>query len=362
MSRAAALGAAVCAAILGSGALSSTAARSQTSVPAAPSTTLVEPRACAGCHAEVTREWQESLHAQSFRDPIFLAEYRPHPVEDCVACHAPLATNLVAPGEVDTREGVACVACHVDAAGHILGTTWGRPTGSVPGRTTARGDDAPHPVQRSAELGSAAACARCHEFGFPPPRDRSMGYDPTVLQQATFTEWRGSRAGRQGLACVSCHMPRRADGHVDHRMPGASAELLARSVRVDVRATREHDGVAVRVTLRTRDVGHALPTGDIFRRLIVRAELGAESMSSELRRHFGTSHVGDALVTTEIDDTRLMPGRPRVVTLHLPPVPDVHAVRWSVSHARLDLAVARARGLPLGSVQTVFRSGEAPVR
>ncbi len=342
--------------------LSWAGARSQVATPAAPAANLVTPRGCAGCHAEVTREWQESLHAQSFRDPIFQAEFQPHPAEDCVACHAPLATNLVAPAEADAREGVGCVSCHMDAAGHILGSARGRQRSSASAPAAAGQVDPPHPVQRSGELGSAALCARCHEFAFPPPRAGSLGYDPAILQQATFTEWRASRAGRQGLACVGCHMPRRADGHFDHRMPGASAELLARAVRVQVRATRDADGVTVRVTLRTREVGHALPTGDIFRRLIVRAELGSERTSTELRRYFGTSHVGGALVTTEIDDTRVMPGRPRVVTLRLPRVPGANRVRWSVAHARLDPSVAQARAQPRSDVETVFESGEALVR
>jgi hypothetical protein len=342
--------------------LSWAGARSQGATPAAPAANLVTPRGCAGCHAEVTREWQESLHAQSFRDPIFQAEFQPHPAEDCVACHAPLATNLVAPAEADTREGVGCVSCHVDAAGHILGSARGGHRSRASAPAAAGQADPPHPVERSGELGSAALCARCHEFAFPPPRTGSLGYDPAILQQATLTEWRASRAGRQGLACVGCHMPRRADGHFDHRMPGASAELLARAVRVHMRATRHADEVVVRITLRTREVGHALPTGDIFRRLIVRAELGGESTSTELRRYFGTSHVGGALVTTEIDDNRVMPGRPRIVTLRLPHVPGAGSVRWSVSHARLDPSVAQARGLPLSPVQTVFASGEALVR
>ncbi|MBK8589862.1 MAG: hypothetical protein IPN77_12150 [Sandaracinaceae bacterium] len=112
------------------------------------------------------------------------------------------------------------------------------------------------------------------------------------MQQATFTEWRASRAGRQGLACVGCHMPRRADGHFDHRMPGASAELLARAVRVRCAPPATPTGVTVQVTLRTQEVGHALPTGDIFRRLIVQAEARQRRTSTELRRYFGASHVG----------------------------------------------------------------------
>ena len=112
------VGALVVSASLVTGLLVSAVVRSErvslaTSAPAGPQAAAgVSPRQCEGCHLEVAAEWRESLHAQAFRDRVFHAEFAPHPAEECVACHAPLATDLVAPAQADTDQGVTCTSCH----------------------------------------------------------------------------------------------------------------------------------------------------------------------------------------------------------------------------------------------------------
>lgn len=352
------VGALVLSAWLVTGVVASAIIRSEAVARTAPAvassvTASVAPRQCEGCHLEVAAEWQESLHARAFRDAVFQAEFAPHPSEECVACHAPLAADRVAPAQLDTDQGVTCITCHLDEAGHVLAGIR-RPRAAAP---------APHGVVRSRALGSVAQCAVCHEFAFPEPTAPDvLPHDPNVLQQATLSEWEHTAAGRRGETCASCHMPRRADGHVDHRALGVSTDLLADSLHVAARASRDGDEVVLRLTLRARNVGHAVPTGDIFRRLIVRAEVGGESRTLELRRYFGVRHVDGDLRMTEIDDTRVLPGRARVVTLRLPSAVRGEPIRWSIAHARLDLDIARARGLSEDAVLLPFAAGTVTPR
>lgn len=68
------------------------------------------------------------------------------------------------------------------------------------------------------------------------------------------------------MSCASCHLPRGRDGHRDHRFNVTrNLALLRDALQTSARRTPE----GLEVSLRTRDVGHAMPTGDLFRRLRV---------------------------------------------------------------------------------------------
>src|SRR5690606_8289471 len=113
--------------------------------------------------------------------------------------------------------------------------------------------------------GRPRACSGCHEFSFP---------DGAGKMQLTVTEHRAST--RASTPCEGCHMPRiavdrpraspRGRERRDHRFVASrDPAVLARAATI--RATRS--AAAVTIHLEPRDVGHALPTGDIFRRLRV---------------------------------------------------------------------------------------------
>ncbi|MCB9674493.1 MAG: hypothetical protein H6737_05210 [Alphaproteobacteria bacterium] len=96
-------------------------------------------------------------------------------------------------------------------------------------------------------------CEDCHDFDLP----REIGGAPSGTRgQSTAEEWRGSGAAEAGLGCVDCHPPH-------HPIGGNDAERVRATVAAVVRA----DGDAVSATLVARDIGHAFPTGDPFRRL-----------------------------------------------------------------------------------------------
>ena len=186
--------------------------------------------ACAGCHRVEAEEWSASLHHSSFTDPDFQASFKVEPLEFCFKCHAPEATGRS--DVVGARVGVGCASCHAVASGHG--------EANVAAQTKS--------------------CASCHEFAFP---------GRTALMQSTMTEH--ARSSHSDSSCATCHLPRAADGHRDHRFD-VSRNVAFLRASVDVRGHRTLSGIEIAIA--ARNVGHALPTGDLFRRLrvAVRAE------------------------------------------------------------------------------------------
>jgi predicted CxxxxCH...CXXCH cytochrome family protein len=219
----------------------------------------IEPAACGACHAEHLHEWETSAHRTSFTNALFLAELRHRRLPSCIQCHAPRG---------EQAQGIDCAVCHV-RDGAILNPT-------VSGR-------APHASRVAPELGDERACAGCHEFDFDgQPGDRL---------QRTVSEWASSR--HAGTTCQGCHLPPR-EGHRAHHFPGGLDEDLLRdaiAVR-SARAVREDGLTRVELVLEADHAGHAVPTGDIFRRLEVRAWPAGrprEAASTMLARRFRVS-------------------------------------------------------------------------
>ncbi|MCB9671823.1 MAG: hypothetical protein H6734_20275 [Alphaproteobacteria bacterium] len=220
---------------------------------------------CAGCHPEEHASWRTSRHAVAASNPIFRASWEAWPNGWCLGCHAPgeeaqtdLLGHVARPGVLQRlveppgdrwRDGVDCVACH-DREGRIA-------TARAP---TAAGE-AMHALVHEPSLATEALCARCHEFAFQTHTPRfPFGYGDE-LAQATVSEWRASPAHASGVGCVGCHM-----GVYGHRFPGAHDVDLVRGA---IRAGARVDGADVVFEISAHDAGHAVPTGDPFRRLEV---------------------------------------------------------------------------------------------
>jgi len=213
---------------------------------------------CTGCHSEIAAEWRTSFHAQSQRDPAYQRAFAIEPLPFCQGCHAPeTAANRPVP-EAAADLGVGCVTCHV-VGDHLLASSAGT-------------SEPPHAVTRSDAFANTAACATCHEFAFPElaPREKLS------LMQATLHEH--ERSDARDVPCASCHMPLVGTGatkHRSHAFPGGHEPEFVRGA-LRVRAERRAaDRVAL--VLQTERVGHAFPTGDLFRRL----ELSAEAVGSD---------------------------------------------------------------------------------
>jgi hypothetical protein len=274
--------------MIASVALAMTGRVAESSPPAspAPPTRERDPVAgCASCHADVVTEWSASLHRASFRDPSFQRGYAIEPQPFCRDCHAPR-------GDLD--HGVSCISCH-GSDGHDS-------------------DSVDH---------ARESCGSCHEFPFegaelPPRRSELMQFTVTEHRESAFAE----------VACVDCHMPRDAAGKRTHRFDASrSPEFLRNAVAVvDAQATKNE----VIVTLAPRRVGHAFPTGDMFRRLVVTAEDvdGPHRVERRLTRTFGPAPDGAKKHMT--NDTRL-----RGTTTFRLPVRAVASVRVRVLYQRL---------------------------
>ena len=149
------------------------------------------------------------------------------------------------------------------------------------------------------------------------------------------------------LKRVASTMPRvaSADGgsHRSHAFPGGHDEELVRSA-LDIRAQRRAAG-RVEVVLTPRDVTHAVPTGDLFRRIMVTAEVahGPRAVRYLARHHERNAH--EQRVETSDDRPHAGPQR---LTLELgPAAPATAPIVVRVSYQRVDHLVgddeARAR-------------------
>jgi hypothetical protein len=219
----------------------------------------VDAASCGACHRRHYREWERSAHHTSYTNPIFQDEFGSRRSPFCARCHAP---------RPDRESGIDCAACHV-RDGAVLSTT-------VSGR-------APHASRETPELAGTLACARCHQFEFEGQTDE--------LLQRTVDEWMAS--AHRGTNCQGCHM-RAGGAHHAHDFPGGlDTRLLRDAITVVARATHEGGRTRVHFELSANGAGHAVPTGDIFRRVELRAwPEGEEDMveSVLLGRRFRVDH------------------------------------------------------------------------
>jgi hypothetical protein len=273
--------------------------------------------ACEGCHVEVAREWRGSQHQRAYVDADFAESLAREPSAFCRGCHAAEADpTRAAPAELAAL-GVACVTCHKPGDTVLAGPV-----------RAGMADAAPHALRRSPGFAEAAACGRCHAFSFPGR--------PALAMQDTLREHTSSAYA--STSCIDCHMPRRADGGRDHRFAASrDPALLKRALRV--RAARR--STAVHLSLEPGWVGHAMPTGDLFRRLRVEAEVAdlqwqvLASDSQVLGRRFAS---GGHRVPVADDRVGAAGPTPTEVVLELGEAAVGRTIRWRVQYERVAFA------------------------
>lgn len=275
--------------------------------------------ACVGCHADVAAGWRRSLHARAFVDDVFQRAFAIEPLAFCRDCHAPERDGAKASDPGREALGIACVTCHDPAGrGEIL---------AVPRAAGEAARHAPHAVRREAAFATAAACASCHDFPFPDVAAR--GHDGLRMQRTAAEHLASPFAG---TSCASCHMPKGA-----HDVSIAENEGLLRDALV-ARASR--DGERVVVELAPRNVGHAFPTGDLFRRLLVVADVVGEDwqLFAHAERSLGRSftfvpNAAGVRVQRETKDDRLV--SPTRLAIDLGPNARGRDIAWRVEWQRV---------------------------
>jgi len=332
--------------------LSSAAGAMSTAQPSAPLfTRSIGPMAvegtaegCAGCHEDVARQWAASAHARSWTDPVFQAEYAQAPDPFCRECHAPRSTSARVDGPA--ADGIDCLVCH-QREGTLLGRS-------------GRGAEH-HAVRAEPRLGDSSFCAPCHDFAFPEARPGAPRpeYLPSAPLQATAAEH--ARSAASDRTCQDCHMPR-VGGRVDHRFGALSdPAMMRRAVRTRVRATAEPGGsLRVDVRLSPGQIGHAFPTGDMFRQGRFEVRRGADVEVERLQRWFARVPHEGAFYLAQVDDTRVPPDGARAFSLTLPP--GEGPARYRLDLWRLEPATARRRGLEERIVRIPVASGRITPR
>ncbi len=300
-----------------------------------------ENRRCESCHVEIAAEWEASMHHEAWDDGVFQTAYAVEPIPFCRRCHVPEADGDGVPPESARRLGVGCVTCHVES-GEVTGS---HERSGVPGR---------HAVRKDARLATSAACERCHQFEFPSPQRAPM--------QGTVDEHRVSTHSTE--PCQQCHMPEvRTEGggrHRSHDFKVFGDLSLLRSA-LTAHASRS-DERSVTVSLATARIGHDFPTGDMFRRLEVRAHVvgvaGIEAHPVVLSRRFekATGPVGPE--RKQVSDDRLSAsGELRAVELRFREDLAGRAVAWQVVYQRMDSAMATAFGLDPNADESIVAEG-----
>jgi Flp pilus assembly protein TadD len=196
---------------------------------------------CAKCHEDVHREWRQSAHANSFRNPFYLKnvnllidskgiDFSRH----CEGCHNPIAlfSGALTPGsKVDRgfdKDGITCMVCHSISKIQNTGGTGSYVMGVPAVMVEADGT----PVTRSVsydeilqnpKLHSRAVmkdfyrtpefCSVCHKAALP----KILNEYKWLRAFSVYDEWQQSSWAKESplpfykkdavSTCQTCHMP-----------------------------------------------------------------------------------------------------------------------------------------------------------
>ena len=184
------------------------------------SSEFTSPDVCGGCHTEIYRQWNGSMHSHAYVDPVFQALWKLGSKETegltdklCGGCHTGIGTVseevVMKDGEFQVseiaRRGVQCDLCHTVVKSTFLETPTHEPQNASivlePGEVK-RGPykDSRSPFHETAysELHTKSEfCANCHHV-FHPVNNFHI--------ERTYDEWKYSIYAQKGIQCQDCHM------------------------------------------------------------------------------------------------------------------------------------------------------------
>lgn len=216
---------------------------------------------CASCHEQIYKNWEKSMHRQSFTNRIYQDSHKDEPLDWCLNCHAPLKqTSIVNHNSENNRyhaeEGVSCITCHVRNQKILTSKKM-------------EGDSLAHTYDEVPVMKEGEFCGNCHQFNWPT---RKSFIDPNstivytnIPMQNTLGEYKLSKL-KKTRNCQSCHLfPNSVKSHT---FPGGhDKKYLEESFEVTLeRISIDH----FKLMIKTNGIAHAFPTGDLFRSMRIR--------------------------------------------------------------------------------------------
>ena len=257
---------------------------------------------CGSCHQDIYQEWQSSIMANAWEDPIYRALLKETSIATqgatdnfCSGCHSPvglmsgrISQDLVRSEQEEKSPlpGVDCEACHrmsaisgLENGSYVLDVSTDVKTKYGP-RSDASSPY--HNTQFSPLHTQSKFCASCHNVSHP--------FNELPIER-TYDEWYESSYRTRGIECQDCHMTRvnsqaaiigpvRED-RITHNFAAANTTIL-KHFGYDENAERARDLLRSSATLAFEDMpdyvrdqsfisfgikvlnsgaGHKLPTG-----------------------------------------------------------------------------------------------------
>ncbi|MBI5848743.1 MAG: hypothetical protein HZB31_12520 [Nitrospirae bacterium] len=263
---------------------------------------------CRGCHGTIVEQHEESMHAKSFSNPVFQAQYFRELIpqlskhsdlqkeaDKCIACHDPISFiknkgYITSPHQtIQNLSGIVCDLCHRISAykgerpggGNFIATPGESKFG--PFKHASDRHHAYHELQTRSEL-----CGICHN---------DVNHEGVEIK-STFTEWKESSYARRKIHCQDCHMnlqgfltdnrPVFDSGQAasmtlgatyqrsklyTHKFPGAHAktqtsDALMLELSVDKSEAAPGEDIMLNIHVSNRKVGHSMPSGSTDLRML----------------------------------------------------------------------------------------------
>jgi hypothetical protein len=220
---------------------------------------------CKECHEEIYEEWKTSRHRDAYTNRLYQESYAREPLTWCTNCHAPFLEAGLDANQPELRfrkeEGVSCLVCHVREDKILVS--------SIPKKPKE------HRYIESPYMKESEFCGSCHQFNFPVGTGKEKDFQFSHLpMQNTFQEWQNSFY-YQKETCQDCHQEYSVgkNRYRTHYFPGGhSIGFLNKTFQLNFYQVSNHE---LELELVAKNLGHAFPTGDLFRKLLIRI-LGKE--------------------------------------------------------------------------------------
>lgn len=234
------------------------------SVAAPPATPEPDLADCGSCHQQQQQQWEQSLHARSMTDPLYIAmrewarsDGGEKVASTCESCH-----SVGVFGTARRTESVTCAACH-QAFPSAPGPAGWTVVEFAPVLAAEVSEDAPHRVVATDGMRSSGVCMACH----------AELHNPHGVPLCTTGP--ESERAEGGGDCTACHMPSES-----HRFPGTTPELLREAATLAVSTL----GREVEVMVTNSGAAHALPTGSALRQIRLEVVF-MDGAGTEVARH-----------------------------------------------------------------------------